>query len=89
MFDLSKMSLKELQQLHSTISMAMDERRKERRQELIQAVCDAMNALHKEFPLVELNIGYHCPECGYEEEEDAMYVLCSGRVMTPADFRGV
>ena len=86
---LQNMSLEELKSLSEAVAAELESRRSARRDELIQTVCDAMNALYKEFPWTELNIGYHCPECGVEEDVDAMYVLCSGRVMTPKDFGGM
>ena len=86
---LQNMSLEELKSLSEAIAAEMESRRNARRDELIQTVCDAMNALYKEFPWTELNIGYHCPECGIEEDVDAMYALCSGRKMTPKDSGGM
>ena len=86
---LQNMSLEELKSLSEAVAAELESRRSARRDELIQTVCDAMNALYKEFPWTELNIGYHCPECGIEEDVDAMYALCSGRVMTPKDFGGM
>lgn len=86
---LQNMSLEELKSLSEAVAVELESRRSARRDELIQTVCDAMNALYKEFPWTELNISYHCPECGIEEEVDAMYALCSGRKMTPKDFGGM
>ena len=86
---LQNMSLEELKSLSEAVAAELESRRSARRDKLIQTVCDAMNALYKEFPWTELNIGYHCPECGIEEDVDAMYALCSGRKMTPKDFGGM
>ena len=86
---LQNMSLEELKSLSEAITAELESRRSARRDELIKTVCDAMNALYKEFPWTELNIGYHCPECGIEEDVDAMYALCNGRKMTPKDFGGM
>ena len=86
---LQNMSLEELKSLSEAVAAELESRRSARRDELIKTVCDAMNVLYKEFPWTELNIGYHCPECGIEEDVDAMYALCSGRVMTPKDFGGM
>ena len=61
-------------------------RKTARRDELIQTVCNAMNTLYQEYPDIELNIPYHCSECGIEDEIDAMYILCNGREMKPRDF---
>lgn len=86
---LQNMSLEELKSLSEAITAELESRRSARRDELIKTVCDAMNALYKEFPWTKLNIGYHCPECGIEEDVDAMYALCNGRKMTPKDFGGM
>ena len=86
---LQNMSLEELKSLSEAVAAELESRRSARRDELIQTVCDAMNALHKEFPWTELNIPYHCAECGYEDDVDVMYALCSGHVMTPKDFGGM
>lgn len=85
MFDLSKMSFEELQELHAATGSVMDERKNRRCQELIQNVCDAMNALASEFPLVELCVNYHCSEC---DTDDIMDYFCkSGRqLITPNHF---
>lgn len=88
MFDLSKMSFEELQQLHVEIDRAMDERKNRRRQELIQNVCDTMNVLASEFPSVGLRINYCCSECGLDYSLDVMDYFCkSGRkLITPNHF---
>lgn len=88
-FDIKTMSNDELKFLSETVAAELESRRSARRDELIQTVCDAMNALSNEFPYTELNIPYHCVECGYEDDVDVMYALCSGRVMTPKDFGGM
>lgn len=89
MFDLSKMSFEELQELHAATGRAMDERKSRRCQELIQNVCDAMNALASEFPLVELRVNYHCSECDIDDDIDVMDYFCeSGRQqITPNHFQ--
>ena len=88
MFDLSKMSFEELQQLHAAVGMAMDERRDRRRQELIQKVCDAMNALASEFPTTELRVRYQCLECAMDDDIDVMEYFCESghQMITPAHF---
>lgn len=85
-FDIKTMSNDELKFLSETVAAELESRRSARRDELIKTVCDAMNTLYREFPGIELNVSYSCPECGIEDEVDAMYVLCSGREMTPKDF---
>ena len=84
MFDLSEMSFEELQELHAATGRAMDERKNRRCQELIQNVCDAMNALASEFPLVELRVNYHCSEC----DIDVMDYFCKSgcQLITPNHF---
>ena len=86
---LQNMSMEELKSLSEAVAAELESRRSARRDELIQTVCDAMNALYKEFPWTELNIPYHCAECGYEDDIDVMYALCSGRQITPKDFGGM
>ena len=83
---LQNMSLEELKSLSVAVAAELESRRSARRDELIQAVCDAMNLLYKEFPGIELNIPYSCSECNIEDEIDVMYALCSGRKMKPEDF---
>jgi hypothetical protein len=80
------MSLKELKSLSEAVAVELESRRSARRDELIQAVCDAMNNLYQEFPGIELNIPCYCSECNTEDEVDVMYVLCSERKMKPGDF---
>jgi hypothetical protein len=84
--DIEHMSVNELSALISECRIELEKRSDARRNELIQTVCDAMNSLYQEFPGVELNVSYACPECGIEDEVDVMYVLCSGRKMKPGDF---
>lgn len=88
MFDLSKMSFEELQELHDATGRVMDEHKNRRCQELIQNVCDAMNALASEFPLVELRVNYRCPECDIDDDLDVMDYFCeAGRhLITPNHF---
>ena len=76
----------ELKDLMSCVERELEVRRNSRREYLVQAVCDAMNNLYEEFPGIELNVPYSCPECGIEDEVDAMYILCNGREMKPRDF---
>lgn len=84
--DIECLSSNELKALISECKTELEKRSDARRNELIQTVCDAMNTLCREFPGIELNIPYSCPECGIEDEVDAMYVLCCGREMKPGDF---
>lgn len=84
--DIERMSSNELKALFSECKTELEKRSNIRRNELIQAVCDAMNNLYQEFPNIELSIYYTCPECGIEGEIDIMDVLCRGREMKPEDF---
>ena len=59
MINLNELSLKELQDLYMSVHTAIQERKNERCEELIQKVCDAMNTLQSEFPYVELSVPYH------------------------------
>ena len=75
--------------LKAMISMCEQElkiRNAARRDELIQAVCDTMNLLHKEFPTVELRMGYQCSECAMDDDVDMMEYFCGGKKMNPKDF---
>ena len=68
--DIERLSSNELKALISECKTELEKRSDVRRKELIQAVCDAMNTLYREFPGIELNIPYSCPECGIEDEVD-------------------
>ena len=83
---LSQFTEAELKDLMDCAERELKTRKAARRDELIQAVCDAMNNLYREFPDIELKVPYSCSECGIEDKVDAMYVLCSGREMKPGDF---
>ena len=76
----------ELKDLMNCVERELEVRRNSHRNELIQAVCNAMNTLYQEYPDIELNIPYYCSECGIEDEIDVMYILCNGREMKPRDF---
>ena len=78
MFDLDKMSFEELQQIHDAVNMEMKERKEHRYQELVQNVCDAMNALASEFPSTELCVDFLCHECGCDvyNDLDVMDYFC-------------
>ena len=45
-----------------------------------------MNTLHKEFPMVELRMGYQCSECDVDDNVDMMEYFCGGKKMNPKDF---
>ena len=85
--DIERMSDNEINALISACQIEAKKRSNARRAELIQAVCDAMNALHKEFPMVELPVGFHCSECGVEDDVDVIDYFCGGgHLMASDDF---
>ena len=83
---LSKLTEAELKDLMDCAERELKTRKVARRDELIQAVCDTMNLLHKEFPTVELRAGYQCPECAIDDDIDIMDYFCGGKMMSPNDF---
>ena len=84
--DIERMSTNEINALVSECKTELEKRSSARRNELIQAVCDTMNLLHKEFPMVELRIGHQCPECTLDDDFDAMEYFCGGKSMGIEDF---
>ena len=85
--DIERMSNAEISALISACQIEMNKRSKARRAELIQAVCDAMNTLHKEFPGVELPVGFRCSECGVDDDINVMDYFCSGdHLISSGDF---
>ena len=84
--DIERMSSNEIHALVDKCKFELEKRSSARRNELIQAVCDTMNLLHKEFPMVELRIGYQCPECAMDDDIDMMEYFCRDRNMSPTDF---
>ena len=85
-FEVKDASIGDLKAIISMCRQELEIRNAARRDELIQAVCDTMNLLHKEFPSVELRMGYQCPECALDDDVDMMYYFCDGKQMTPSDF---
>lgn len=85
-FEIKSASAGDLKAMISICEQELKIRNAARRDELIQAVCDAMNLLHKEFPSVELRMGYQCPECTMDDDADMMEYFCGGKQMTPNDF---
>ena len=83
---IKSMATLDLQNLIAECNKVLEERKNHRRDELIETICNAMNALYKEFPSTELNIERPCPDCGFSEDFDAMYYFCSGRTLKPSDF---
>lgn len=84
--EIKSMATLDIQCLIAECNKVLEERKKCRRDDLIQAICDNMNALCREFPNTELNIERRCPDCGEEEDFDVMYHLCFSRPMKPSDF---
>ena len=76
----------ELKDLMNCVERELKVRKNSRRDHLIKVVCDAMNNLYQEYPNIELNVPYSCPECYAEGEIDVMYALCNNRKITPKDF---
>ena len=83
--DLKSMSAESLNLLKENIEKELQARNNQRRDELIQQVCDAMNELYHKFPGTELNVNWEC-DCGYNDSCDVFYYFCSGRKMTKDDF---
>lgn len=85
-FNIKQMNDDELRTLAAAINSEIQERKVERREELIANACNAMNQLAKEFPLVELRMSFQCPECTLDEDFDVMEYFCHGKQMVPGDF---
>ena len=85
-FEVKNASIGDLKAIVSMCEQELKIRNAARRDELIQKVCDAMNLLHKEFPAVELRVGYECPECLITDDIDMMDYFCGAKKMSPKDF---
>ena len=85
-FEVKSASVGDLRAMISMCEQELKIRDAARRDELIQTICDAMNTLHKEFPAVELLMGYQCSECDVNDEVDVMKYFCGGEKMRPNDF---
>lgn len=82
-----QMTVEELNHMIGILEEEVKEKRSGRRRELIMAVCDSINALVEEFPLVELYAGARCDECGASMEFDVLECLFSNRdKLEPDDF---
>ena len=84
--EVKNISAEERKAIISMCERELEIRKAARRDELILAVCNAMNLLHKEFPTVELRVGYQCPECAIDDDIDVMDYFCGGKMMSPNDF---
>lgn len=85
-FEVKSASAGDLKAMISICEQELKIRNAARRDELIQAVCDAMNALHKEFPAVELRMAYQCSECSMDDDVDMLEYFCGGKKMSANDF---
>ena len=70
--NIKHMNDEDLEELFNRLTAEKEQRKKNRRHELIEAVCEAMNALHKEFPYVELCVPFYCSECECEDKFDVL-----------------
>lgn len=68
MSSMEALSDEKLDELINKFHAERERRNKNRRHELINTVCEAMNALHKEFPYVELCVPFYCSDCEYEDK---------------------
>lgn len=84
--EVKNVSAEELKAIISMCERELEIRNAARRDELILAVCDAMNLLHKEFPAVELRVEYECPVCDIADDIDMMDYFCGAKKMSPKDF---
>ncbi len=66
------MNDEDLDELLNKLHAEKELRKKNRCHELIETVCKAMNALHKEFPYVELCVPFYCSDCEREEDFDVL-----------------
>ena len=72
MSSMEALSDMELDELINKFHAEKERRNKNRRHELINTICEAMNTLHKEFPYVELCVPFYCSECEYEDRFDVL-----------------
>lgn len=85
-FEVKSASAGDLRAMISMCEQELKIRNAARRDELIQAVCDAMNTLHNEFPAVELRMDFQCPECALDDDVDMIEYFCGGKKMNAKDF---
>lgn len=72
MSSMEALSNEELDEMINKFNAEKERRKKNRRHELINTICEAMNALHKEFPYVELCVPFYCSDCEREEDFDVL-----------------
>lgn len=86
MLDVKSMTLAELKAVEKVVAGEIKTRSHLRQLELVQAVCDAMNALAAEFPLTDLEVVLECGDYCREFDVNILDYFCEGRKMTPKDF---
>lgn len=84
--DFEHMSTEQLKAILDGANAEVKRRKVARCDKLVQKVCDAMNALHREFPHIQLIFDRDCPECGVSYGEDVINYFCDGRDMSVHDF---
>ena len=72
MSSMEALSNEELDEMISKFNAEKERRKKNRRHELINTICEAMNALYKEFSYVELCVPFYCSDCEREEDFDVL-----------------
>lgn len=72
MSSMEALSNEELDEMINKFNAEKERRKKNRRHELINTICEAMNSLHKEFPYVELCVPFYCSDCEREEDFDVL-----------------
>lgn len=72
MSSMEALSNEELDEMINKFNTEKERRKKNRCHELINTICEAMNALHKEFPYVELCVPFYCSDCEREEDFDVL-----------------
>ena len=72
MSSMEALSDEKLDELINKFHAEKERRKKNRCRELIETICNAMNALYKEFPHVELCVPFHCYDCEMEDDVDIL-----------------
>ena len=88
-YDMSGMSSKDIQELIEQAEKELDCRRATRRKELVADFIKAAQALHDEFPYVELLLEVECDEGGDHEIDFFDEIFRSGKtcMLRYEDFR--
>lgn len=85
-FDVKDAPIGDLKAMISMCEQELKTRENARRDELIKTICDSMNQLHKEYPLVRLTAYYRCSECETDDDMDIIDYFCNGKQMSIKDF---